>query len=190
MDFWKKLKKEKLLLSVMTMAIVDLLIFAIFIVFPLMDYNFKSKEAVQSDTENLASNTESELEDEITVTEADNSFDGPISDKYNSQGIEGYNTNKGNGGEAAKDTTPVSTEDEDDILIDEDLTTTKVSTTEELASEEDNSENSSEELSTEDSSSNATEEVTTEETTEETITDVPQTSTNYSEQISTSEEMQ
>ena len=40
-------------------------------------------------------------------------YDGPISDKYNSQGVEGYNANKGNGGEAAKNTASVSTEDDE-----------------------------------------------------------------------------
>lgn len=192
MDFWKKLKKEKLLLSVMTMAMVDLLILAIFIVFPLMDYNFKNKETAKSDTENLTSNSEVELqkedyekEDNTKEKNEDKGFSGAVSDKYNAQGIEGYNTNQGNGGEAAKDTASASTEDGDDVLIDENLTTTidtTVSTEETGDTEEDNenSESSSAETSTEDStedsSSTTMEEIpkTEEETTEEQEVDASQ----------------
>lgn len=196
MDLWKKLKKEKLLLSVMTMAMIDLLILAVFVVFPFMDYNFKSKETSQPNTESLASNTELELEKEEPRNEEieDSSFDGPISDKYNNQRIEGYNTNKGNGGEAAKDTTVASTEDKDDVLIDDNPTTTKDTTvsTEETDSEEENIEdsensenidNSSGESSTEGSGSNTTEENqgTEEVTTKENVTDTHQTSTENAE---------
>ena len=101
MDLWEKLKKEKLLLSVMTMAIVDLLILAVFIVFPLMDYNFKTNKTTDTATENLSSNTKVEVDKEEDSTSEDKEsdfYDGPISDKYNSQGVEGYNANKGNGG--------------------------------------------------------------------------------------------
>ena len=201
MDFWKKLKKEKLLLSVMTMAMVDLLILAIFIVFPLMDYNFKNKETAKSDTENLTSNSEVELqkedyekEDNTKEKNEDKGFSGAVSDKYNAQGIEGYNTNQGNGGEAAKDTASASTEDGDDVLIDDNPTTTKDTTvsTEETDSEEENIEdsensenidNSSGESSTEGSGSNTTEENqgTEEVTTKENVTDTHQTSTENAE---------
>lgn len=159
MDFWKKLKDEKLLLSVMTMAIVDLLILAVFIVFPIMDYNFKSEKTADSTMENLSSNTESEVgkeDDSASTSEKSDLYDGPISDKYYSQGVEGYNANKGNGGETAKDTTtPVSTEDEEDSSADDNQKDTE-DTEDTISTEE--QDNDSSEQSTDGSISDTTEE--------------------------------
>ena len=193
MDFWKKLKKEKLLLSVMTMAIVDLLVFAIFIVFPFMDYNYKDK-VPDSTTETVVPSTETKLEEESTeVIEKDkeNDFSGAISDKYNSQGVDGYNSNKGDGGLAAKDTTHASTE-EDDILIDDNLTTTEdVDVTTEISDSEEDTNDSTE--GTEDGSTVSTEdsqEENTEETTEETKEEIVEETSKDTSESSAIEEVE
>lgn len=186
MDFFEKLKKEKLLLSVMMMAMVDLIILAVLIVFPLMDFNYKSRETSKSTTENLSSNPGSDFEQNQNLEEGDFNeigFDGPISDKFNKYGVEGYNANKGNGGEAAKDTSVVSTED-DDSLVDDNYITTKDTVSTEEPNSSENPASDSEQQSTNDSSSEVsssepdTVDASSEEiSTEEISSEAPQTST-------------